>query len=73
MNGGGGRSAPDPAHRTTNEPYGAPDPAHRTTNELYGAPDPAHRTTNEPYGAPDPDYLHATSAATLSKEGFRFL
>ena len=35
-NGGGGRSAPDPAHVTPNEPYGAPDPAHLTPNEPYG-------------------------------------
>jgi hypothetical protein len=58
VNGGGGRTAPDPAHLTTNELYGAPDPAHFTTSEPSGSPDPAHLTTNEPYGAPDPAHLH---------------
>jgi hypothetical protein len=43
VNGGGGRSAPDPAHVTTNEPYGATDPALLTTNDPYGVPDPESR------------------------------
>jgi hypothetical protein len=44
VNGGGGRrggrSAPDPAHVTTNDPYGSPDQDHVTTNDPYDSPDP---------------------------------
>jgi uncharacterized membrane protein len=32
VNGGGGRSAPDPAHAHTSEPHGTPDPDHVHTN-----------------------------------------